>query len=154
MEIKASTFFTREEQIQIRDAIKEAEGETSGEIRVHIETKLSGNVLDRAAWIFNKIGMHATENRNGVLFYLAVRNKKFAIIGDGGINEKVPENFWDKIKNVLQKHFNSGNYTEGLIAGILMAGKQLKEHFPHKRDDVNELPDEISFDDTEQPATL
>lgn len=154
MEIKASTFFTREEQIQIRDAIKEAEGETSGEIRVHIETKLSGNVLDRAAWIFNKIGMHATENRNGVLFYLAVRNKKFAIIGDGGINEKVPENFWDKIKNVLQKHFNSGNYTEGLIEGILMAGKQLKEHFPHKRDDVNELPDEISFDDTEQPATL
>jgi uncharacterized membrane protein len=98
--------------------------------------------------------MHATERRNGVLFYLAVRNKEFAIIGDGGINEKVPENFWDKAKNILQKHFRSGKYTEGLVEGILMAGKQLKEHFPHKRDDVNELPDEISFDDTEQPATL
>lgn len=154
MEIKASTFFTREEQIQIRDAIKEAEGETSGEIRVHIETRLTGDVLDRAAWIFKKIGMHATENRNGVLFYLAVRSKKFAIIGDGGINAKVPENFWDKTKDVIQKQFKSKKYSEGLIEGILMAGNQLKEHFPHKRDDVNELPDEISFDDTEQPADL
>lgn len=154
MEIKASTFFTREQQTQIRDAIKEAEGETSGEIRVHIETRLTGDVLDRAAWVFKKIGMHATENRNGVLFYLAVRNKKFAIIGDGGINAKVPENFWDITKSVLQKHFRSGKYTEGLVEGILMAGNQLKEHFPHKRDDVNELPDEISFDDAEQPADL
>jgi uncharacterized membrane protein len=154
MEIKASTFFTREQQTQIRDAIKEAEGETSGEIRVHIETRLRGNVLDRAAWIFKKIGMHATEKGNGVLFYLAVRNKEFAIIGDRGINEKVPENFWDKTKDVLQRHFKSGKYTEGLIEGILMAGKQLREHFPHKRDDVNELPDEISFDDIEQPADI
>jgi uncharacterized membrane protein len=154
MEVKASTFFTREQQAQIRDAIKEAEGETSGEIRVHIETRLSGNVLDRAAWIFEKMGMHATENRNGVLFYLAVKSKKFAIIGDGGINEKVPENFWDKTKNVLQENFRSDKYAEGLIEGILMAGQQLKEHFPHKKNDINELPDEISFDDTDQPAAL
>jgi uncharacterized membrane protein len=154
MEIKASTFFTKEQQSQIRDAIIEAEGETSGEIRVHIETRLRGKVLDRAAWIFKKIGMHATENRNGVLFYLAVRNKEFAIIGDGGINEKVPENFWDKTKNAIQKHFRTGKYTEGLIEGILMAGSQLKEHFPHRKDDVNELPDEISFDDTDQPPAL
>ena len=146
--MKASTFFTREQQIQIRDAIKEAEGETSGEIRVHIETKLSGNVLDRAAWIFKRLRMHETENRNGVLFYLAVQNKEFAIIGDGGINSKVPEDFWDKIKNTLQKHFRNGKYTEGLIEGILMAGMQLKEHFPHDKNDKNELPDEISFDDT------
>jgi uncharacterized membrane protein len=154
MEKKASTFFTIEQLAQIRDAIKEAEGETSGEIRVHIETRLTGDVLDRAAWIFQKIRMHATENKNGVLFYLAVRNKKFAIIGDGGINAKVPENFWDNTKSVLQEHFRSGNYTEGLVEGILMAGNQLKEHFPHKRDDLNELPDEISFDDAEQPADL
>jgi uncharacterized membrane protein len=148
MEIKASTFFTREEQLQIRDAIKEAEGKTSGEIRIHIETKLTGNVLDRAAWIFERIGMHETQNRNGVLFYFAVQNKEFAIIGDGGINSKVPENFWDKIKNTLQEHFRNGKYTEGLIKGVLMAGIQLKEHFPHEKDDKNELPDEISFDDT------
>jgi uncharacterized membrane protein len=151
MEIKASTFFTRGEQIQIRDTIKEAEGETSGEIRVHIETKLSGNVLDRAAWIFKRIGMHETESRNGVLFYFAVRNKEFAIIGDGGINSKVPENFWENIKKTLQEHFRNGKYTEGLIEGILMTGMQLKEYFPHEKNDKNELPDEISFDDTEVP---
>jgi uncharacterized membrane protein len=154
MEIKASTFFTREQQGQIREAIKEAEDETSGEIRVHIETRLTGNVLDRAAWIFKKIGMHATENRNGVLFYLAVTNKKFAIIGDVEINKKVPDNFWDNTKDVIQEHFINSEYTEGLIEGILMAGKKLKEHFPHKKDDINELPDEISFDDTDQTAKL
>ncbi len=146
--MKASTFFTREEQIQIHDAIKEAEGETSGEIRVHLETKLSGNVLDRAAWIFKMLKMHETENRNGVLFYFAVQNKEFAIIGDGGINSKVTDDFWDKIKNTLQNHFRNGKYTEGLIEGVLMAGMQLKEHFPHDKNDKNELPDEISFDDT------
>jgi uncharacterized membrane protein len=151
MEIKASTFFTREEQMQIRDAIKEAEDETSGEIRVHLETKLSGNILDRAAWIFKQIGMYETGNRNGVLFYFAVRNKEFAIIGDGGINSKVPENFWDNIKKNIQENFRNGRYTEGLVEGIQMTGLQLKEHFPHEKDDINELPDEISFDDTEVP---
>jgi uncharacterized membrane protein len=151
MEIKASSFFTREQQIQVRDAIKEAEGETSGEIRVHIETKLSGNVLDRAAWIFKRIGMLETQNRNGVLFYFALQNREFAIIGDGGINSKVPENFWDKIKKILQEHFSNGKYAEGLVEGILMAGMQLKEHFPRQKDDKNELPDKISFDDTELP---
>jgi len=151
MEIKASSFFTMEQQIQVRNAIKEAEHETSGEIRVHIETNLSGNVLDRAAWMFNRIGMHKTKNRNGVLFYLAVQKKEFAIIGDGGINSKVEKNFWDKIKNILQEHFRKGTYTEGLIEGILMAGMQLKEHFPYQKDDKNELPDEISFDDNRLP---
>jgi uncharacterized membrane protein len=151
MEVKASTFFSREQQLQIRDAIIEAEGETSGEIRVHVETKLTGNILDRAAWIFDRIGMQTTDDRNGVLFYFAVRNKEFAIIGDRGINSKVPGNFWDKIRDTIQSHFRSGKYTEGLVEGILMAGRQLKEHFPHKKNDSNELPDEISFDDTEQP---
>ena len=154
MEVKASTFFTREQKLQIRDAIKEAESETSGEIRVHIESRLSGNVLDRAAWIFNKIGMHATDNRNGVLFYLTLRSKEFAIIGDGGINAKVSEDFWDETRKVIQEHFRKGEYTEGLIEGILMAGRELKLHFPHKKDDTNELPDEISFDDAEQTEKL
>lgn len=151
MEIKASTFFTREQQLQIRDAIKQAEGETSGEIRIHLETSLSGNVLDRAAWIFRHIKMHETEDRNGVLFYLAVRNKEFAVIGDAGINSKVPDGFWDVIKNNLAGNFREAKYCEGIIEGILMAGRQLREHFPHSRDDVNELPDEISFEDNEQP---
>jgi uncharacterized membrane protein len=154
MENKASTFFTRVQQEQIREAIKEAEKETSGEIRVHIETRFMGDVLDRASWIFKKIGMHTTDDRNGVLFYLAVRNKKFAIIGDAGINSKVPKTFWDNIKGVLQKHFKSEKYTEGLIEGIHLAGHQLKEHFPYTKDDVNELPDEISFDDSDKTAEL
>jgi uncharacterized membrane protein len=145
--MKASSFFTKEQQENIRGAIKEAELSTSGEIRVHIETHVSGDVLDRAAWIFKRIGMHRTEERNGVLFYLAVTNRKFAVIGDKGINEKVPEDFWNGIKDLLEKHFSEGEFTEGLRKGILISGSQLKEHFPHRKDDINELPDEISFDD-------
>ncbi len=154
MEVKASTFFNREQHEQIRSAIAEAEKETSGEIRVHIETKLNGSVLDRAAWIFRKIGMHATDSHNGVLFYLAVTNREFAVIGDGGINSVVPAGFWNRIMEILQENFRTGRFTEGLIEGILLTGKQLREHFPRMKDDVNELPDEISFDDPEKPATI
>ena len=144
--MKASEFFTREQQAQIRAAIKEAEQDTSGEIRVHIETSFSGDVLDRAAWIFKKIGMHKTESRNGVLFYLAVANKKFAVIGDWGINRKVPGDFWDETKKIIEKHFREEKYSDGLAEGILMIGQQLKEHFPHQKDDINELPNEISYE--------
>jgi uncharacterized membrane protein len=145
--MKASSFFTREQQDQIRAAIKEAEETTSGEIRVHIETSVAGNVLDRAAWIFNRIGMHNTAERNGVLYYLAVTNRKFAVIGDEGINARVKAGFWDEVKVLLEEHFNDGKFTEGLVKGILLTGLQLKEHFPHRKNDINELPDDISFDD-------
>jgi uncharacterized membrane protein len=144
--MKASTFFSKEQQAQILAAVKEAEMETSGEIRVHIESTLKGDVLDRAAWLFKKLGMHETDERNGVLFYLAVSDRKFAIIGDAGINAKVPGGFWDDISELLKNNFKEGKFTEGLSEGILLAGKHLKMHFPHKSDDVNELPDEISFD--------
>ena len=145
--MKASSFFTREQQDQIRAAIKEAEETTSGEIRVHIETSVAGNVLDRAAWMFKRIGMHNTSERNGVLYYLAVTNRKFAVIGDEGINAMVKAGFWDEVKSMLEKHFNDGKFTEGLVKGILLTGLQLKEHFPHRKNDINELPDDISFDD-------
>jgi uncharacterized membrane protein len=144
--MKASSFFSKEQQAQILASVKEAELETSGEIRVHIETSLKGDVLDRAAWLFNKLGMDKTDEHNGVLFYLAVGDKKFAIIGDAGINAKVHAGFWDEISEHLKKNFKEGKFTEGLSEGIIMAGKQLKVHFPYKDDDVNELPDEISFD--------
>ena len=144
--MKASTFFSEEQQAQILAAVREAEMETSGEIRVHIESSLKGDVLDRAAWLFKKLGMHKTADRNGVLFYLAVSDRKFAIIGDAGINAKVHAGFWDDISELLMKDFKEGKFTEGLSAGILLAGKHLKIHFPHRPDDVNELPDEISFD--------
>ncbi len=144
--MKASSFFTKEQQSQILTAVKEAEEATSGEIRVHIETAFSGDVLDRAAWVFRKLGMHKTALRNGVLIYLSVEDRKYAIIGDAGINAKVPEGFWKRISELMQKNFKEGKFTEGLSEGILLAGEQLKTHFPHQKDDVNELPDEISFD--------
>ncbi len=144
--MKASSFFSKEQQAQILASVREAEMETSGEIRVHIESSLKGDVLDRAAWLFKKLGMHKTAERNGVLFYLAVNDKRFAIIGDAGINAKVHAGFWDDISELLKKNFKEGKFTEGLSDGILLAGKHLKIHFPHRKDDVNELPDEISFD--------
>lgn len=144
--MKASSFFSKEQQAQILAAVKESEKETSGEIRVHIESSLKVDVLDRAAWLFKKLGMDKTSARNGVLFYLALKDRKFAIIGDSGINSKVPAGFWDKISELLSENFKEGKFTEGLSEGIIMAGEQLKTHFPYKEDDINELPDEISFD--------
>jgi len=144
--MKASSFFTKEQQAQILAAVKEAENETSGEIRVHIETFCDEDVLDRAAWIFKKLGLQNTAERNGVLFYLAVNDRKFAVIGDAGINSKVPAGFWDDVKDLLLTRFREGRFTDGLSEGIILAGTHLKKHFPYKKDDINELPDEISFD--------
>ena len=144
--MKASSFFTKEQQNIILESVKTAEKETSGEIRVHIETSCHEDVLDRAAWIFGKLGMNRTAERNGVLFYLAVVDKKFAILGDSGINAKVPAGFWDEISQLFKNKFREGKFTEGLSEGIIKAGEQLKAHFPYSKDDVNELSDEISFD--------
>ncbi|MFW5644399.1 MAG: TPM domain-containing protein [Bacteroidota bacterium] len=138
-------FFTDQEQRDIKTAIKEAELNTSGEIRVHIEKDLKGDPLDRAAYLFERMKIHKTRERNGILFYLATESKKFAILGDAGINEKVPENFWVNIKNQMSEYFKQGDFTLGLTTGIVLTGEQLKKHFPYKKDDVNELSDELSF---------
>jgi uncharacterized membrane protein len=143
--MKASDFFSKDDQKKIEQAIKQAEHKTSGEIRVHIDAGCKGEVLDAASKVFATLGMHKTKLRDGVLIYLALEDKKFAIIGDAGINQKVPANFWDNIKNDMLEHFRNSEFTTGLIHGIAMTGKQLKQHFPHEKDDVNELPDEISF---------
>jgi uncharacterized membrane protein len=148
--VKAASFFSEEQKAEILASIKEAEEASSGEIRVHIETSFKGDVLDRAAWIFKKLGMHKTALRNGVLFYLAVEDRKFAVIGDVGINAKVHKDFWNSTKEVMQKNFREGKFTEGLSHGIILAGDQLKTHFPHQSDDVNELPDDISFDNPKE----
>ena len=138
--------FTEDEQKAIVEAIKQAELSTSGEIRVHIEKRSKIEVLDRAAFVFKQLAMHKTALRNGVLFYLAYADKKFAIIGDAGINKVVPENFWDEIKNAMLIHFKAENFTLGLTSGIEMAGIALKNYFPYNAEtDINELPDEISF---------
>ena len=138
-------YFTKEQQKQIVDAIKQAEHNTSGEIRVHIEKRCKIDVLDRAANIFAKLKMHKTKLRNGVLFYLSIEDRKFAILGDAGINAKVPKNFWDSVNEAVLQQFKSGNHADGLVKGIIMAGEKLKIHFPYQKDDVNELSDEISF---------
>jgi uncharacterized membrane protein len=144
--IKAENFFTKEERNMILKAIEEAEKNTSGEIRVHLENYCSGDVLDCASAVFSKLKMHKTQNRNGVLFYLAIQHKKFAILGDAGINNVVPDTFWDEVKNTLQSNFQEGKYAEGLVEGIKMAGFSLKKYFPYNAEtDVNELSDDISF---------
>lgn len=142
---KAKDFFTKEQREDIRQAILNAELDTSGEIRVHIESTCQGDVLDRAAFIFDKMGMQKTKLRNGVLFYLAVKNRRFAVIGDTGINAVVSDDFWDDLKNLLLNHFRENNFTEGLIEGIEKVGDRLKTNFPYKVGDVNELTDDISF---------
>ncbi|RLD39843.1 MAG: TPM domain-containing protein [Bacteroidetes bacterium] len=147
MSQSAKDFFSGEQRDDIKQAIMNAELDTSGEIRVHIDSKCKGEVMDRAYEVFKKLKMHDTGLRNGVLFYLAVKNRKFAIIGDKGINEIVPEDFWEELKSDMLDAFREGNFTDGLIDGITRTGTHLKQHFPYQTDDVNELPDEISFED-------
>ena len=141
----ASDLFTKDQQKAIVQAIKQAEQNTSGEIMVHIESQCKIDVMDRAANVFETLEMHKTELRNGVLFYLATKDHKFAILGDAGINAKVPDDFWNNIKEHMLLQFKDGKFTEGLCEGIQMAGDQLQSHFPYQADDKNELTDEISF---------
>lgn len=137
--------FTPEQKQQIVAAIKEAEKNTSGEIRVHIEKKCKEDVLDHAAFMFDALNMQKTNQRNGVLIYLAVEDRQLAILGDAGINQKVSVDFWESTKDLMISHFKQGNFTEGLSQGILLAGEQLKKHFPFQKEDKNELNDDISF---------
>lgn len=143
--MKPASYFTKEQKDRIKAAIQAAETDTSGEIRVHIENHCAEDVMDRAAYWFAQLKMNKTQLRNGVLFYLALADKKFAILGDGGINAKVPEGFWDEVKEKMISFLKEGDFTGALESGILMAGSKLKEHFPYQKNDVNELNDEISF---------
>jgi uncharacterized membrane protein len=143
MDIK--TFLTKEQQDQITGAIAEAEKKTSGEIRVHLEKKCKNSPEKRAIEIFNQLKMFSTAQRNGSLIYIAIEDRKFAVIGDKGINEIVPENFWDSIRDQMILNFSKNDYGNGIVEGIKVIGEKLKEHFPYQTDDKNELTDEISF---------
>lgn len=140
-------FFTTGQQQLLIDAIREAEAETSGEIRLHLDASCDKNVFERALEVFNKLNMHQTKLQNGVLFYLAIDTRDFVIIGDKGINDLVPENFWDEVKDLVISSFKQGNFIEGLTEGIKCCGSKLKTFFPYQSDDINELVDEISFGD-------
>lgn len=141
---KVEEFLTKAEEQQIVEAIGKAEKNTSGEIRVHIEKQTSVAAIDRAMEVFRTLNMENTQERNGVIIYVAVKSKQFAIYGDKGINEKVTSDFWDSTKDAIQNHFQDGNFKQGLIDGILKAGEQLKTHFPYHDEDIDELSNEIS----------
>lgn len=144
--MKAKNFLTSEAQKAITDAIFRAEKNTSGEIRVHIDEKCDCNPEIKAQAAFARLGMDRTEKRNGVLIYIACESKVFAIIGDKGINEVVPEGFWNDIIRAMQEEFRRKRFAEGIILAVEAAGEKLKEYFPYMTDDVNEQPDEISFE--------
>ncbi len=142
----SQNFLSDTQKAEIIKAIQLAERNSSGEIRVHIEQVcLSSDVLNRAAEVFAEIGMINTAQQNGVLFYLSTDDRKFAILGDKGIDKVVPEHFWESTKELLRSHFSQGLFIEGLVKGIHLAGEQLKHFFPYQSNDINELPDDISF---------
>ena len=134
-----------EDENEIVEAIRTAEKSTSGEIRVHLE-KSSGSqdIFERAMEVFHQLKMDNTKEENGVLIYVAMEDRNFVIYGDKGINDKVEDDFWESTKDVILNHFKKGNFKQGLVDGILMAGEQLKRHFPWQEDDENELSDQIS----------
>jgi uncharacterized membrane protein len=136
---------SEKERRLILEAIAIAEKNTSGEIRLFVEDVCGENVLDRAAYIFDKLGMKKTKDRNGVLFYLAFESRQFAILGDAGIHSIVKDDFWHEIKAKMTNYFTEGDFVKGLLIGIEMTGKALKDHFPYHKDDKNELSDEIVF---------
>ena len=137
-------FLTNSEEQEIIDAIREAELNTSGEIRVHLENSAKGNIQNRALEVFYELKMDNTKLQNAVLIYVAVKDKTFAIYGDKGINDVVPENFWNSTKSIIEQHFKAWNFKLGLVEGIHKAGEQLKSHFPINTNDENELPNEIT----------
>lgn len=142
----AKSFFTLEEQRLIIQAIREVELRTSSELRFHIDTETDLTALDRAAYLFKKMKMHKTQARNGVLIYMSVRNKLFAIIGDVGIHQYVKDEFWQECKEDVLMQFKANNFCKGITDCISKVGDALQRHFPYQKDDSNELPDEISFD--------
>lgn len=144
--------FTQQEKDRMVASIQEAERNTSGEIRVHFENYCKKDVLDCAVEVFKELKMHKTSQRNGVLLYIALEDKKMAIIGDSGINEKVPDHFWDSIKNRMIEKFRQGEICEGVCEAVLAAGEQLKKYFPYQTGDINELPDELSFKTQKQES--
>lgn len=141
----AKRFFTEAEGKQIVEAIRQAELHTSGEIRIHLENRTRQPVLKRAATLFEKLKMHETEQRNGVLVYFAVSDHRFGVLADEGINRVVPEGFWDEIVANMKARFGEKDFVGGLTQGILAIGQQLQEYFPRQDDDENELPDDISY---------
>ena len=142
----AITILNREEDQRVVEAIRQAERNTSGEIKVHIENRCKGDVEQRSLYIFDKLKLNETQLRNGVLIYLAIKDHKFAILGDKGINDVVEDGFWNDVKDLMLNQFKEGHFAEGLEQGIMRCGEKLKAYFPYQSDDINEIPDDISYE--------
>lgn len=142
--VTAEAFLSAAERQRVAAAISEAEQRTSGEVRVHLEDHIEDDVLDHAAFIFEELGMHRTKDRNGVLIYVSVGDRKTAVIGDKGINERVPPNFWNDVLSVLKLHFAAGKQADGLCQAVAMVGEKLRTFHPYQRDDSDELSNEVS----------
>ena len=126
------------------EAIRDAERGTSGEIRVHLHRVPTNDALSDARKLFKRLGMHRTQERNGVLLFIAPKSQTFAIVGDEGIHARVGDAFWNTTRDRMQKEFSQGRLQEGVLAGVRSAGERLKEYFPAKRDDRDELSNEVT----------
>ncbi len=143
---RAHTFLTPAERAHVFEAIKRFENRTSGEIRVHLAQDSSGEPTLKAVRAFERLGLTRTRERNGVLLFVSVRDRRVAVVGDTGIHQMVGDGFWAEVVHAIERHFSEGRFAEGLVAGIELAGARLTEHFPHRSGDTNELPDTISED--------
>ncbi|MFT3885329.1 MAG: TPM domain-containing protein [Flavobacteriales bacterium] len=143
--LAAEDFLTEAERLRVKEAIREAEQRTSGEIRVHLDEAIEEGVLDHAAFVFQELGMHRTKDRNGVLIYVSVPSQRVAVIGDTNIHARLGDGYWHDVLGILLKHFREGRACEGLCKGIAHLGEQLRTHFPFQADDTNELSDDISY---------
>ena len=137
-------FLSKTDEEDIIEAIRISESKTSGEIRIHLESSLQGNIEEHVLEVFHHLKMDNTKLQNGVLIYVAINNKSFSIYGDKGINQVVESDFWDCTKNTMEEHFRQGDFKKGLIEGVLNAGKQLQKYFPWEYLDIDELSNEIS----------
>jgi len=139
-----SAFFTDVEEQRLLEEIERFEKQTSGELRIHLERKAGSDVMARATSVFEELGLTATRDRNAVLFFFAIDEHRFAVLGDKGIHERVGEGFWNQVVLAVQTRLSAGNPAEALLEGIRLAGTALAEHFPPRPDDVNELPNALS----------
>ena len=141
---RVESFLTANQEKTIIKAIQTAEKHTSGEIRVHIESKTEKPTLERAKEVFLYLKMDQTKQRNGILLYAAVESREFAILGDHGINQVIPKGFWEEEKKMVLDYFAKKQFEEGLVKVIKKVGEKLNEFFPYEKEDTNELSDTIS----------
>lgn len=143
--VSADDFLPEPQRLRVKEAVRQAEALTSGEIRVHLDEVIEEDVMDHAAYVFEELDMHRTQERNGVLIYVCVASHQVAVIGDQGIHAKVEAGFWQDVLDQVIAEFKQGRHAEGLCAGVIRVGERLAQHFPRRSDDVNELDDDISI---------